>query len=215
MGLAGERSSVRYDNLYAQTVGLGITDTIRFHARRLCDLQREELLIEDELQQILTDWRFEPYRKVFARFEFGSRLTAVLLSQIYPFENYLGQDGKPEVRISKGRKSGKPTKHHLSLRRFHKALGVAPSLEASGDTHRVKVVGGSDLCRIALWQWVFTRIEPKRNRLKNEIGQALGQQLDEEKAAGRPVRLVRSRVASKAAKLLFKELVKAIALLLE
>ncbi len=79
----------------------------------------------------------------------------------------------------------------------------------------VKVVGGSDLCRIAQAKWVFTRIEPKRNRLKNEIGQVLGQQLDEEKAAGRPVKLVRSRVASKAAKLLFKELVKAIALLLE
>jgi len=48
----------------------------------------------------------------------------------------------------------------------------------------------------------------KRCRLDNEIGAALGTQLDDEKAAGRPVRLVRSRISVKAAKLLFRELVK-------
>lgn len=92
----------------------------------------------------------------------------------------------------KGRNSGKPTTRYLSLRRFQKALGLAPTNESSGDKNKIKIVGGSDLCRIAFWQWVFTRIEVKRCRLDNEIGQALGAQLDLEKAAGRPVRLVRS-----------------------
>ncbi|MGI2903325.1 transposase [Tolypothrix sp. VBCCA 56010] len=87
---------------------------------------------------------------------------------------------------------------------------LAPSLEASGDKSKIKIQGGSDLCRIAFWQWVFTRIEVKRCRLDNEIGAILGAQLDAEKAAGRPVRLVRSRVFVKAAKLLFRELVKAL-----
>ncbi|AUB34328.1 hypothetical protein COO91_00148 [Nostoc flagelliforme CCNUN1] len=32
-----------------------------------------------------------------------------------------------------------------------------------------------------MWQWVFTRIEPKLTRLKNEIGKTLGEQLDTEK----------------------------------
>jgi hypothetical protein len=50
----------------------------------------------------------------------------------------------------------------------------------------------------------------KRNRLDNEIGAALGSQLDAEKAAGRPVRLVLLRISAKAAKLLFRELVKII-----
>jgi hypothetical protein len=68
-----------------------------------------------------------------------------------------------------------------------KALGLAPSLEASGDKSKIKIVGGSDLCRIAFWQWVFTRIEVKLKRLDNEIGEILGAQLDAEKAAGRPV----------------------------
>jgi hypothetical protein len=54
-----------------------------------------------------------PYRKVLARFGFGRRVEALLLSEIYPFENYLVADGKPEVKIRKGRKSGKLAKQYL------------------------------------------------------------------------------------------------------
>ncbi len=208
--LCSERKSKKYDAMLDRSVGLGITDSVRHHAKRLCDLQREEYSIEMELKQLLADSRFVGYHQVFKNFGFGIRLEAIILSQVYPLENYFGADGKPEVTIRKGRNSGKPTKRYLSLRRFQKSLGLAPSLEASGDSRKIKIVGGSDLCRIAFWQWVFTRIEPKRNRLKNEIGRILGNQLDAEKSAGRPVRLVRSRISAKAAKLLFKELVQAI-----
>ncbi|MGI2909433.1 hypothetical protein [Tolypothrix sp. VBCCA 56010] len=61
------------------------------------------------------------------------------------------------------------------------------------DKNKIKIQGGSDLCRIAFWQWVFTRISVKRCRLDNEIGATLATQLDAQKAQGRPVRLVRSR----------------------
>jgi hypothetical protein len=206
--LAGERKSTRYDRLYAQTAGLGITDTVRQHAKRICNLQREEHAIEGELRELLGDSRFEPYRQVFKKFGFGDRLSSVILSQIFPIEGFLDADGKPEVRIRQGRNSKKPTKRHLSLRRFQKALGAAPSLVASGDSKKTKVVGGSDLCRKALWQWVYTRIEPKRSRLKSDIGQQLGSQLDAEKASGRPAKLIRNRIAAKASRLLFRELVK-------
>ncbi|WP_375494759.1 transposase [uncultured Nostoc sp.] len=206
--LAGERKSSRYDRLYSETVGLGITDTVRQHSKRICDLQREEHVIEGELRQLLADSRFEHYRTVFKKFGFGDRLSSVIISQIYPIEGFLDADGKPEVKIRQGRNSKKPTKRHLSLRRFQKALGAAPSMEASGDSRKAKVVGGSDLCRKSLWQWVFTRIEPKRSRLKNDIGKTLGEQLDTEKAAGRPVKLVRNRIAAKGARMLFRELVK-------
>ncbi|MDQ3018257.1 MAG: IS110 family transposase [bacterium] len=206
--LAGIRKSTRYDRLYSETIGLGITDTVREHALRVCDLQREEHVIEAELQKLLADSRFDHYRTVFKQFGFGDRLSSVIISQIYPIEGFLDAEGKPEVRIRQGRNSKKPTKRHLSLRRFQKALGAAPSMEASGDSRKTKVVGGSDLCRKSLWQWVFTRIEPKRSRLKNDIGKTLGEQLDIEKAAGRPVKLVRNRIAAKGARLLFRELVK-------
>ncbi|MBE9209179.1 transposase [Nostoc sp. LEGE 06077] len=206
--LAEERKAKRYDLLYKDSAGLGITSTVRFHAKRLCDLQREEIIIERELAQLLTDDRFQPYVEVFHRFGFGDRLKAVLISQIYPLSGFLDEDGNPEVCIRQGRNSKKPTKRHLSLRRFQKALGVAPSLEASGDKRKTKVVGGSDLCRLSLWQWVYTRLEPKRSRLKNEIGEFLGEKLVAEKEAGRPIKLVRMKIAGIGTRLLFRELVK-------
>jgi hypothetical protein len=129
------------------------------------------------------------------------------LLPLQPFENYLADDGKPEIKTRNGRKSGKPTKRDLSLNRFCKGLGYAPSLESSGDITRSRVSGGSDLCRKALWQWIFTRIEPQRARFNNDMGSWLGEIMDAEKLSRRSVRLVRSRVAAKAVKLLFKELV--------
>lgn len=203
--LAEERKAKKYDNLYAQTVGLGLQPETRNSARAICELQRRERAIELQMRTFMKDLRFTQYRKVFTAFGFGERIAALLLSQIYPLENYL-IDGKPEVRIRKGKNSGQPTKRHLSRRRFQKALGVAPTREDSGDKKSSKKAGSS-LCRMALWQWLFTRIEPKRNRVKSQLGQQLGQLLDAEKKT-RPVKLARSRVASKAANLLFRELVK-------
>lgn len=208
--LCGQRQSVKYDLMLERSIGLGITDELRRHAARICDIQREEMVLEFQLSKLVAEPQFLQYRKVFAKFGFGRRVEALLLSQIYPFENYLATDGKPDIKIRKGRRSGKPTKRHLSLRRFCKALGYAPSQESSGDLQKSKVSGGSDLCRKALWQWIFTRIEPQRSRLTNDIGDRLGEIIDTEKLSGRPVRLVRSRIAAKAVKLLFKELVREI-----
>lgn len=208
--LCTQRKSKRYDRLYLDSVGLGITDTVRLHAERICSLQKEEYAIEQQLELMLSENKFKPYRVVFQRFGFGLRLEAIILSQIYPLQTFLGEDGKPIVEIHTGRNSKKPSKRRLSLRRFQKILGLAPVQESSGDKKKSKVGGGSDLCRIAFWQWVFTKIEPKRQRLKNEIGEKLGEKLDTEKAAGRPVKLVRSRVAVAGVKMLFSELVKEI-----
>jgi len=116
--LCGQRQSVKYDLMLERSIGLGITDELCRHAARICDIQFEEMVLEFELSKLVASPQFLPYRKVFARFGFGRRVEALLLSQIYPFENYLAVDGKPDVKIRKGRKSGKPTKRHLSLRRF-------------------------------------------------------------------------------------------------
>ncbi|MFM2064716.1 MAG: hypothetical protein RLZZ507_4387 [Cyanobacteriota bacterium] len=204
--LAGERQSTKYDRLYSQTAGVGLTDSVKFHSQRICSLQREEQLIEDELAVLLKDARFEKYIQVFEEFKFGDRLQATILSQIFPLENFFGEDGKPVVKIRKGRISGKPTKRYLSLRRFQKALGYAPTQESSGDISKNKVSGGSAVCRKAIWQWVFSSVEPARRR-SNPLVKELGNWLDQEKKAGVPVALVRSRTAVKAVKLLFKKLV--------
>lgn len=204
--LAGQRKSTKYDALYGDTVGLGLESETRNGAAAIWDIRRRERALELEMRSLISDSRFLPYRKVFAHFGFGQRVEALILSQIFPLENYLDENGQPEIRIRKGKNSGKPTKRHLSRRRFQKALGVAPTREESGDKRGTKKAG-SELCRTALWQWLFTRIEPQRSRPRNATGKLLGSILDFEKKH-RPVKLARSRVCSKAADLLFRELVK-------
>ncbi len=204
--LAGHRASVKYDRLYSETIGLGLETETHAQALAICDLQRREQALEKDMRELIKDPRFLAYRTVFARFGFGERVEALILSQIYPLQNYLGEDGLPEVRVSKGKNSGKPTRRELSRRRFQKALGTAPTREDSGDKKLTKK-SGSGLCRTALWQWIFTRIEPKSRRLKTPIGQALGRILDSEKQH-KPVKLARARVAAKASVMLFQELVK-------
>jgi Transposase len=200
--LAGQRKSKRYDRLYSDSIGLGLTDTVRLHAFRLCDLQREEMTIERELKQLIQDSRFVPYRKVFAAFGFGQRVEAILLSQIYPIENYL-KDGKPIIKISRARfsKKNKTSKKHLSRRRFEKGLGTAPAEKSSGDKKGNKT-----------WQWLFTRIEPVKinKRPANPIAFAIGQKLDREKSIKMPIRLARMRTISYAVRKLFYELVQSV-----
>ncbi len=127
---------------------------------------------------------FEQYHTVFARFGFGDRVSAMILSQIYPLENYLTPEGKPLTIYRRGRfsKDRKYTKRYLSRRRFEKALGVAPTEDSSGDSESKKIVGGSDLCRLSIWQWIFTKLEVKRCRPKTAIGSSLGAIVDREKA---------------------------------
>ena len=187
-------------------MGLGLLVETSDGAKAIVELQRRERLLELEMRSLMKDPRFLGYRKIFSQFGFGERVEALLLSQIYPFENYLDASGKPEVKIAPGKLSGKDTKRHLSRRRIQKALGVAPTREDSGDK-KVSKKAGSALCRMALWQWLFTRIEPHKSRLKTPIGKKLGLLLDKEKQH-KPVKLARSRVCAKAVDLLFRELVK-------
>lgn len=149
--LAGERHSKRYDLIYDKTVGLGLQTETYNSAKLIWELKRREQVLELEMRCLMKDSRFLSYRKVFAQFGFGERVEALILSQIYPLSNYLGDDGLPEVKIRKGKVSGNPTKRHLSRRRFQKALGVAPTREDSGDKKATKKAGSS-LCRMALWQ---------------------------------------------------------------
>ncbi|MFN5726992.1 MAG: IS110 family transposase, partial [Pseudanabaena sp.] len=154
------------------------------------------------------DERFTPYKSVFDKWGFGHRVQAIILSQIFPIESFLDDNGKPIIQWGKSRrKKDKRIKRHISLRQFTKALGCAPTEKSSGDRESKKIVGGSDVCRVALWQWLFTKIEVKSKRPNNDIGKTMGKIVDDMKDAGRPVRLIRMTAIAKATKLLFKDLV--------
>lgn len=201
--LAGRLQSTRYDRELQESIGSGIEQELRNNAALICDLQAREAELELQLRERLQDPRFAPYRKVFAEFGFGAKIEALLLSQIYPIENYL-LDGRPEIKVRKGRNSGKPTAKHLSLRRFKKALGVAPIREESGDKKATKK-GGSQLCRTALWQWIFVRIEPKAHYPQTPTGIYIKRLYDNYRQQC-PTKLARSKTAAKVVELLFKRL---------
>lgn len=206
--LAGDRQSAKYDRRYEESVGLGLQPDTKTQAKIYQQLLQREIVLELEMNQLLVqEPRFTPYTKVMKQFGFGQRIEAIILSQIFPLENFL-KDGQPDVRYRKGRNSGKPTKRNLSQRRFRKALGVAPQRESSGDSNRL-VKAGSKLCRTALWQWVFTKSEVKGHRPKTQVGRELGALMDLEKSR-KPVKLARGKVASVAATKLFEALVKEI-----
>lgn len=206
--LAGLRKSSKYERLYQQSIGLGINDSVRNHSRRLCHLHDEEYTIERKLEGMIAHERYTLYRKVLSSFGFGLRTESLILSQIYPLSKYL-QDNQPIIVVRKGRISGKPTVRYLSERRFLKNMGLAPTLEYSGDSKKVRIVGGSALCRMSLWCWIFAAVEPKNNR-NNAIKKKLGEYLDGLKASGKPVQLARTKTAAFTVKLLFRELIKVI-----
>jgi transposase len=203
--LAGKAKSKRYDEQLAKTCGSGITQHILFAANQLYALQEQEDFIERQLRDCLSDAQFLPYRKVMARYGFGDRTQAILISQFYPLSNYLDPEGEPIVLLSRGKESKQKTLKRLSLRRFTSALGCATNRIWSGDKKGSKKAG-SQLCRTALWQWVFTRIEVKRSRLKNERFCAIAEEFDVLKSQ-KPIKLARSKICAKTCKLLFYDLV--------
>ena len=141
--LLGKETSNRYDNKLQESCGLGISPETITHAKILYLIHEEELRIEAEMTKIITKKEYQPYLKVFNKFYFGFRTQCLLLSQIYPFEKFLGDDNKPIVRITKGRVNKKPTKKRVSLAKFFKNLGCAPSEFSSGETKRKRVFKGN------------------------------------------------------------------------
>ncbi|HEY9867504.1 MAG TPA: transposase [Candidatus Obscuribacterales bacterium] len=205
--LAGISKSERYDNLLSKSIASSpITEELKFEARELSHYMDASKKLEIELESILMYPEFDSYRKVFKEFELGLKLSAMLLSYIYPIEDFL-KDGKPEVVTSRGRISKKPTKKYLSLRRFRKAIGVANTREDSGDKKKSRRAG-SGLCREQLFLWSLRTIERNRSPfLKTELGKKLRGYLEIKISKGKHRNKARACLISKMAELLFNALV--------
>lgn len=207
--IAGEARSLKYDRLMDESIGSGISPEMRLETKLLVMVQAEERRIEFNLRSQLDDSQFIPYRQVLKNYGFGERAQAMIISQIYPIENYLGSDRQPIVYHTKGKISGKMTAKHISLRKFTKMLGAAPTREQSGKSATATNKSGSELCRTACWQWLFTRIEGGRSRLKNDEGIKIYAIFAEYKAH-KPIKLARSKTIGKVIKMLFYDLVDAV-----
>lgn len=169
--LAGERRSAKYDIALEKSIGLGVREHTRISARQLTAMLREEDRIMGIIRALIkSEPDFEPYIKVFNHYGFGEKMSALFISQIYPFEDFL-KGGKPEIKQKRGKNTDKTTTRYLSLRRFMKCLGVAPVREWSGDS-RKSTTGGSALCRKAIWLWIYRLIEVQSK--KTSIQKAQG-----------------------------------------
>jgi hypothetical protein len=211
--LARRRKSKKYDRILAATIGSGIEPQTRWAAQQYCEIEEEIFKLKKQLTQLIDNPQFEEYRQIFTKFRFGYQLQGYLLGAIYPIEDFL-KDGRPEIKIRKNRHTGQESKLKLSERRFMRAVGMGVVREDSGQKKKGKQ-SGSALCRKALWQWCFTRLEVARNNPPLQF--TYGQGKDEEqispaenlrrrKKGGTPVKLARQRVIARCIRELFKEL---------
>ncbi|AFZ32229.1 hypothetical protein Glo7428_3769 [Gloeocapsa sp. PCC 7428] len=208
--LSGDRASPYYDRLWKKSVaheyGLEISEFTIHQSKRICDLERHQDRIEQEILTLLQKSDFAIYCRVFDSFGFGVRSRAVLLSHIYPFEDFLNQDNQPVIEWGES-KSGRATKRDRSLRAFKLRIGMGLVEDSSGQSTNW-VPGGSSLCRQALWQWCLCQVEPRRGRHTDTV-RLLGEYLDELKASQLPGKLAQLRTCAKAATLLYRRLLQA------
>ncbi|MFH7245594.1 MAG: transposase [Spirulina sp.] len=141
-----------------ETIGSGLSVMSKTLAAQVCEMERQQFLIEEHIAAILEVSEFKPYHTVFDRFGFGEMTRAVLLSRIYPFDRFLGPDGKPrrEKRPS-SKTEGRFHRRDRSLGAFRMALGNGTRVYQSGQDMKRRAAG-SQLTRTALYLHVGTKI---------------------------------------------------------
>ncbi len=211
--LAQRRKSKKYDRILEATVGSGIEPQTQWAANQYCEIEEEIFKLKKQLTLLIDNPQFDEYRRIFTKFGFGYQLQGYLLGAIYPIGDFL-KDGRPEIKLRKDRQTGKESKLKLSERRFMRAVGMGVIRDDSGQKKKGKQ-SGSALCRKALWQWCFTRLEVTRNNppLKFVYGQGKeaeqmspSKNLKRRKKGGTPVKLARQRVIARCVHELFKDL---------
>ncbi|MEH1786755.1 MAG: hypothetical protein V7L23_14540 [Nostoc sp.] len=224
----------RYKISIAKDYGIEIDPILELHAEWMCDISFFEQCLEVKISEMLTETAFKPYMSVFDKFGFGLRVRSRLLTRIYPFESFLGINGRPvieyEVRevkkTERDRKNGETTvrriagdtkriKRNRSRDTFKMRLGMGTVLEQSGDG-LVEKASGSSLCRISLWQYVLTGVETGRlpsNDLTRELinyRDSLKANVTEQGEKLLGGKHIQGKLMSKVVNLLFQELCKII-----
>lgn len=200
--------ATRYQRLLEISAGTGLSEFTKYQATQLVALEVKIQSLETLLIELTSRADFHRYQAVFRQFGFGPRVGALILSHCYPLENFLGPEKREIVEVVRGA-NGKPSKRYRSLNSFKLMLGLGLVEDSSG---KVKswIPGGSVLCRTAIWQFIFTRIEVKSARPKNDFGKELGDYCDLLKETKVSKKLVRAKVARKLVEKLFYALLNSV-----
>lgn len=133
----------------------GFSTEVRENAEKLMKLQQRKLDCKQMIQSIIYEKRFKEYHKIFDQFHFGDILRAIILCQIYPFDQFIDESGN-EIRrllVNKQTSNGNGTTKRIAYRRFHSLLGKGIKRKQSGQVD-IKYVTGSKICRNLLTLWV-------------------------------------------------------------
>ena len=137
-----------YDRLRARSIaveyGIQIADFSRFLATGVCNIYKQDWKMLEELSPLMSRDEFQPYLEVFDRFCFGIKTSAVVLGQIYPFQNF------------------------SSLEQFKSRLGFGVVQQSSGDSNKQRRERSAKHPRSALVSWVFAQITKVRPKFGGE-----------------------------------------------
>lgn len=142
----GAKGNARYENLRRKSIAteydIEIANFSRFLASGVCDVHLQKQSLLEELSELLQHDEFQPYLEVFKRFCFGLNTIAVVLGQVYPFENF------------------------SSLEQFKSRLGFGMVERSSGDSNKQKREKAGRHPRTAMVSWVFSQIVKVASRPK-------------------------------------------------
>lgn len=205
--LAGEKVQARarrQADLDA-TAGIGLSGLTRLLATQVCDLERYQYSIEEQISALLQCSEFEPYQSVFDSFDFGPMTRAVLLSRVFPIERFLDDRKRPIVEYvptDRGR-----SKRYVSLGSFKLSLGMGTVIAQSGNSYE-ETPGGPRYARTALFLHAKTKIVMKPPQDLTASRRVEHRRYYENLSAAIPHNKSLMKVCSKISKDLFKDLVK-------
>ncbi|MFH7245712.1 MAG: transposase [Spirulina sp.] len=187
------------------SVGAGVSIMSKTLASQICELERRQYDLEVRISELLESPEFAPYHTVFDRFGFASNTRASILSRIVPFDQFLGDDGKP-IRARVPSKSGRMNRRDRSLGAFRLALGNGTTLYQSGQV-KTEVAAGPRYARTAIYLHIKMMVVILRSRPNMQIPKYLAQhRAYYEALPPMPHPQAVSKVASKLVKDLYREL---------
>jgi hypothetical protein len=113
------------------TCGEGISENLKILGREILGIDRELGSLEERIDTLLSEGRFQPYLEAFNKVGGSRQMIAVYLSRIYPFSRFLDDNNEPIV-IRRMTKLGRWATYDRSLAQFKAALGAGTIENTSG-----------------------------------------------------------------------------------
>lgn len=218
------KQQVAWEKRIGSTCGSGLSPFTRAMGERLYWIDAECIDIEGRIDQLLEEERFTAYKVVFEEFGFSQHLSAWWLTRIYPFDQFLDENGKAikEIRMSR---HGKVVTYHRSISRFKCILGAGTIPNTSGIRGETPTrykrrkqsknrkepeyyVVGDRYCREAFVMWFDRRIVT--NVKLNSICTELRERYEQQRKRGKPYYKILGNLHGYCAKRVFKALLKSL-----